>query len=167
MEFETIIGLLSDVPLFSGLTDEQLEWLALSGEEILFLEDREIISEDESGDAAYLVLSGEAERISGPGIGDEPQLVEAGAFIGEMAMLIETEYGSTILARQEVRAIKFRRSLMHYLMEEDPRLAEHFADKIRARFVAFAEQIKKIEREFDAPINGSDLAEHISVERYL
>lgn len=159
MKLDETVGLLSRIPLFQGLTNEQLNWIALNGEKIIFAKGRDLITEDEAGDAAYLIVNGEASRISGLNPDDEKMILGPGAFIGEMAMLIETEYGSTVTSDGDVRALKFTRTTLRALMTQDPALALHFADKIRERFLHFAGQLKALEQSFSvSPKDVSDLA---------
>lgn len=149
MRLNETVALLGNVPLFSNLSQDQLKILALNGEKVIFLDGRAITKANEPGDAAYLIVSGEAERISGPAELEPGSILSSGTFIGEITMLIETDYNSTIVCRNEVRALKFRRSLIHHLIEADPSLGTGFVDVIHTRFIRFASQLKNIEREMD------------------
>ena len=84
---ETVV-LLGNVPLFSNLSQDQLKLLALNGEKVIFLDGRVITKANEPGDAAYLIVSGEAERIDGPAKLSPGLVLASGTFIGEIAMLI-------------------------------------------------------------------------------
>ena len=150
MNLDDIVELMGRVPLFEGLHEDQLAWLAVSGEKAIFPTNREIIQKDLPGNSGYLMVSGHAWRIEGPGLEDGAQALGPGTFIGEMVMLIETDFGSTILTDGEVRAIRFRRSLMRQLLQDDRSLACHFADRIGDRFVVFAEKLQNLQRQFEA-----------------
>ena len=150
MNLDDIVELMGRVHLFEGLHKDQLAWLAVSGEKAIFPTHREIIQKDLPGDSGYLLVSGHAWRIEGPGVKDGAQALGPGTFIGEMAMLIETDFGSTIITDGEVRAIRFRRALMRQLLQDDPSLARHFADRISDRFVIFAEKLQNLQRQFEA-----------------
>jgi CRP/FNR family cyclic AMP-dependent transcriptional regulator len=155
MQLDEIVGLLHGAPLFEGLSNEELSWISLSGEPIIFTNGRTVISNDQPGDAGYLILSGTLLRVSGPGIQDEPQQLGRGTFIGEMAMLIEHDHSSTIVSYGNTRALKFTRSLMQRLMTDHPKLAEHFSDKIRAKFLKFADQLRSIEQSLETNTGNS------------
>lgn len=149
MKLDDIVELLSGVPLFSGLSDKQLTSIALSGEPVVFQDGREIISEDKSGDAAFLILSGDVVRTAGLYAKQDGQSYGPGTFVGELAMLIDNTYGSTVTAVTKVRAMKFHRSAMRELLEEDVRLAEHFSEKITARFVTFVGALRDFREQLD------------------
>ena len=74
--------------------------------------------------------------------------VVPGSLIGEMAMLVEHDYGSTIVARDRVFCLKLMRSAMHAQMREDATLAEHFHDRMTERLLQTAEELRRID---DAP----------------
>ncbi|MGH1350623.1 MAG: cyclic nucleotide-binding domain-containing protein [Methyloligellaceae bacterium] len=147
MKLDNIVELLGCVPLFNGLNDEQLARLAFEGEKVLIHSERPIISKDQAGDAAYLIVDGTALRISGPGIKGQPEILKTGTFIGEMAMLIATHYGSTIIAYGEVKALRFSYMQMQNIMQSDVSLAQHFAEHVRTRFTTFTSQLKQLETE--------------------
>jgi CRP-like cAMP-binding protein len=77
--------------------------------------------------------------------------VPTGALLGEMAMLIETEYSSTVVARTAVRALRLTRAGLHAQMAEDAELAEHFVLAIAGRLRHLALEL----REVDATLSES------------
>jgi CRP-like cAMP-binding protein len=97
-----------------------------------------------------MVVNGSVACIEGP----DPSLIGVdlgpGTLLGELAMLIETHYGSTVVARTPVTAMRFARSAMHDLMLKDRGLAEHFASKIRARLSDIAHRLRAVEEAMQA-----------------
>ena len=77
-------------------------------------------------------------------------MLPAGTLVGELAMLIETEHGSTVKASGAVNALKFSRQMMHELMQRYPGMAEHFTAKIRSRLERMAEALREIDEMLDA-----------------
>ncbi len=164
MKLDSLVELLACVPLFQELTQEQLTRLAFEGEKVLIHSERPIISKDQAGDAAYLIVDGKALRVSGPGIEGQPEILEPGTFIGEMAMLIEASYGSSIIAYGEVKALRFTNKLMHELMQDDVSLAEHFSEHIRGKFMSFTSQLKSLENQL---FESEQKAAFASEQNYL
>lgn len=150
MNLDYIVELMGRVPLFEGLNQDQLAWLAVCGEKAIFPSNREIIQKDAPGESGYLIVRGHAWRVEGPGLRNGPQALGAGTFIGESAMLIETVHGSTIVCDGEVRAIRFRRSLMRQLLADDPSLSRHFGERISDRFVELVEKIQNLQQQLEA-----------------
>ena len=54
------IELLQNVPLFIGLSEEQLNAIAAASQKTFFEAGDKLITEGESGDTAYLILTGKA-----------------------------------------------------------------------------------------------------------
>ena len=157
MKLDNLVELFSCVPLFHGLSNEQLRRLAFEGEKVIIYPNQRIISKDTIGDSAYLIVSGDALIIEGLGVKDEPEELKPGTFIGEMAMLIASEHGSTIIAKNEVKAIRITYKHMQNMMKTDVSLAEHFADHMRSKFLKFTSQLKKLEKDL-FPIEKDDLS---------
>ena len=148
-------------PLFNGLAPLQLKVLALTSERVSFRDGEPLIRAGEEGDAAYLVVSGEVAVGMEQGEADERAVLPAGTLVGELAMLIETEHGSTVRASGSVNALKFSRQMMHELMQRYPGMAEHFTAKLRSRLERMAEAL----REIDEMLDTGDLLETPAPER--
>ena len=97
------------------------------------------------GEAAILIVSGEALRIAGPGLHGGAERLPIGALLGEMAMLIETDHTSTVVAKTSVRALRITRSDLHAQMAGDPALVEHFMKRISLRLSKLADQLRGVE----------------------
>lgn len=133
------------VEMFRGLKPLQITEIARHAERIAFRPGQTLIENGQSGDAALLVISGGAVRTRGPDLGSSPEPVEPGSLIAEMAMLVETEHTSTVVAQGPVRALRITRDSLLAQMKDDPSLAEHFVDKIAGRLHRIADELKRIE----------------------
>ena len=152
MAMNALIKPLLGVELFQGLRPLQISEIARRADRIVFKPGDVIIQRDAPGDAAVLVVSGDAIRIAGP-LDDTTDNVPlpAGALLGEMAMLIETDHSSTIVARTMVRALRIKRSEVHAQMTEDQTLADHFVARIAARLTSIASALRDIDNRLGAP----------------
>ena len=154
MAIDILVAPLLRVPLLQGLTRLQLTEIARQAERIVFRAGTEITKAGASGDAAFLIISGPAERLS-PGESDgQPEWIEPGSLLGEMAMLIEHEYGSTVVARGLVRALKLTRTALHAQMLNDPTLADHFVHQIALRLTSIASELGSINRALAASLQS-------------
>ena len=104
MAIDALVKPLLRVALFHGLKPLQITEIARLADRIVYPPGAEIIREAEPGDAAILIIAGEALRVRGPELKTPAETVPEGAMIGEMAMLVETEHTSTVVARTAVRA---------------------------------------------------------------
>ncbi len=147
MAFDVFTARLADLEIFRGLSPAVLATIARSGERIVFRAGQKIIAAEQPGDAAYLLMGGEAvaiDREASPGIAAQPVL--DGSLVGEMAMLIEHDYAVTIVARSTVRAIRISRETLHGLMATEPGLAQHFVDRIASRLTRVAVELRRIDQ---------------------
>lgn len=145
MPNEWFAQLLIKLELFQGLKPQQLSNIARHADRIQFKPGDKIISEGEAGDTAYLIVDGTVSRVAGPGA-DESIELGTGTLVGEMAMLVETTYSSTIVCRRPVRALKITRRMLLEQMKGDPELAEQILDRLAARLSRLAEELRKIDR---------------------
>lgn len=150
MALDALVLPLLNVPLFQGLKPLQLTEIARRADRIVYRPGDVIVAANAEPDAAVLVVSGEAVRTEGPGLGDSAEAIPAGALISEMTMLIETSCTSTVVARTPVRALRITRSEMLAHMTDDPTLADHFIEKISGRLNAFVSGLKEIDSSLEA-----------------
>lgn len=146
MAIDALVAPLLRVALFQGLRPLQITEIARRAERIMFRPGQTIVEAGQEGDAAFIVVSGVAERIKGPDMGSQPEAIVVGSLIGEMAMLVDTEYSSTIVAQTAVRALKITRTGMYEQMSRDAGLADHLVAKIAARLQVLAVELRAIDR---------------------
>ena len=137
------------IALFQGLRPLQITEIARRAERIVFRPGQTIVEVGAQADAAYVLVNGAAVRTKGPDMGEQPEAVLVGSLVGEMAMLVETEYSSTIVAQTAVRALRITRASMYEQMADDAALAEHLVAKITARLKILAGELRAIDRCFD------------------
>lgn len=154
MAIDAFVKSLLRVALFQGLKPLQITEIARNADRIVFRPGEVIIRESEIGDAAVLIISGEAVRVRGPELKLPAEPVAEGSLVGEMAMLIETEHTSTVVARSAVRALRITRDALRAQMLEDSSLAHHFVDRISGRLKALAEELRHADLTLDAGLEG-------------
>ncbi len=134
------------VAIFQGLKPLQLTEIARRADRIVFAEGQTIIENGQEGDTAFFIASGRIVRL--PDQADENAIAEIlpeGSLVGEMAMLVDTKYTSTIIAHGEVRGLAINRTMLRSLMLNDTSIAEHFVDKIRERLVDLAAALREVD----------------------
>jgi CRP-like cAMP-binding protein len=152
MTSEMIVDTLKKAPLFQGLHTSQIRDVARLAERILFRPGETIIEEGVVGEAAIVLVSGTAIRVSGPELGPRGEEVVEGSMIGEMAMLIESEHSSTVIARTPVKALKINRSDLLEHMANDRNLADHFVQVIVGRLTDMAHELRAVEETLSSPV---------------
>ena len=141
MSAASTVALLQRIPIFARLSPAQITEVARVTEKARFRSGDRITEAGASGEAAYLLVSGDAERAAVPG-----QLLPPGSLIGELAMLVDHAYAATIVAKGRVRCLRISRSAMHGLMLTDPSLADLLSQHITERLRKAANGLMRIDR---------------------
>ena len=139
MPVDAIVAPLLRVGLFQGLKPLQITEIARQAERIVFRTGETIATAGAAGDAAILIVGGPARRT------DDDETIEPGSLVGEMAMLIEHDFGVTVVADGPVRALRITRAALHAQMLDDPELARHLMDRIASRLTAVAAELRRID----------------------
>jgi CRP/FNR family cyclic AMP-dependent transcriptional regulator len=143
------IELLQQVPLFMGLSEDQLNAVAAIGEKSFFEAGENLITEGETGNTAFLIMTGKAGCRK---IEKGEALVEdlwPGTLVGELGMLVETEHSLTVTAKERLRALAFRQDAFRAVMEANPSLAQHISDKLLVRLHGLAAELRKVDSKLE------------------
>lgn len=141
------IELLQLVPMFAGMTADELEAIANAGEKRFFVAGEELITQGEKGDTAFLILTGKASctRIDkGQTLSDD---LWPGTLAGELAMLVDTVHGVTVTANERLRALALPRAAVRAVMEARPRIAKQIAEKLLARLHNLAAELREVDNK--------------------
>jgi len=131
MAIDNVVASLLRIPMFAGLRPLQITEIARQAEHRRFRCGDVITKAGMTGEGAYLILSGNAERRPEPGSRALPELIEPGSLVGELAMFVEHAYGATVVAGSVVHCIELTRAALHAQMRGDPDLAKHLARTLR------------------------------------
>jgi len=142
---DQLVRQLARVRLFRGLTSLQISEIARRAERVMYNPGATIIEDNAEGDAAVLIVSGQTVRVSGPELTSRVEPIAEGSLLGEFAMLVETTYSSTIVARGHVRALRITRDELHAQIAEDRDLADHLVQKIAERLSHVADALRQID----------------------
>lgn len=146
MSMDAVSAHLVRLEIFQGLKPLQITEIARHAERVVYKPGQLLIEDGRMGDASIIVVGGEAVRIKAPMAPPEhEEPIEPGSLLGEMAMLIETDYSSTVVARTNVRALRITRDAMLAIMLDDPSLAEHLVAKVARRLHDIAAELRKID----------------------
>lgn len=161
MSMDALVTPLSRLDIFRGLEAKSIREIARRAERVVYKPGDFLIEDGRPGDAAILIVTGMAVRVSGPALSQKAEPVPQGSLLGEMAMVIETEHTSTVIARSPVRALRLLRSDILEHMEQDTKLAEHFVQIIASRLSLLAGHLRSVDSmlageadEFETPLAG-------------
>ena len=135
------------VPLFDGLSDDDLARICRDSRERTVAAGEVIFQEGETADGAYVITGGEVEIVKATHRREVLLAVRnAGDVIGEMALLQEEPRNATARARTTVELLTVPRASMDELLETSPTAARAvfrtFVDRMRAT----NDQVRQSER---------------------
>jgi NTE family protein len=145
MAIDTIVSQLAALEVFRGLEPEWIERIARSADRIIHRGGQTIVEAGSTGDASVLIVAGRARALARPDMAFPGSEVGAGTLIGELAMLTEHQFALTVVAVDEVRAIRIAREAVHRLLKDDPALAEHFQARLTSRLLRAALDLRLID----------------------
>ncbi len=169
MAIGKLVAPLLRVPLFAGLKPLQITEIARQAERCRFRQGDIITKAGEAADGAYLIASGLADRLADGGGDAASEPVEPGSLIGEMAMLVEHDYGATVIARDRVLCLKITRAALREQLLQDPALALHLQRRIADRLSRVADDLRQIDSALaacgsPAHVTGDDANRRITAD---
>jgi CRP-like cAMP-binding protein len=116
---------LRTIPLFSSVSDEDLESIASLLIDRRFPKHKTIVEEGLSGDYMYVIREGRVKvtKLSGDGREKILELLEAGSFFGEMSLLDNAPRSASVKALTEVRILALARNDFLNVLRRSPDLA--------------------------------------------
>jgi CRP-like cAMP-binding protein len=163
MSLDRDIALLSRIPLFSGLSTEQLRLLAFSAVRLELSPGQVLFREGAMAMSGYIVAFGGVEMSLGHGAKRRVLTTcEAGSLIGETALFIENRRPATATAIVSCEVLEIDRKLMTRMLNEYP----HVALKLRAtlvnRLTSTVSELGRVETMLrkidDSPLRRKDSA---------
>ena len=116
----TKVDLIARVPLFAGLSKNELGQVASIADEIDLPADKVLIREGERGREFFVLLEGEAEVARK---GKKLATRRAGEFFGEIALVSNLPRIATVKTRKPVRALVIRDVDFRALLQRTPAIA--------------------------------------------
>jgi CRP-like cAMP-binding protein len=115
------VDLLRKVPLFAHLDPAKLKLLAFTSTRASFKPGQELFHQGDEGDAAYLILSGEAEVIADTPSGEVPvATIGQNAVVGEIAILCEVPRTARVRAVSRLETLTIEKEHFLRLIREFP-----------------------------------------------
>ena len=117
------VGMLRQVPLFSGVAPAKLKLLAFTSDRVTYAPGQILFRQGDVGDAAYVVLSGKAEvMVNSPTGQIKVAEVDPNSIVGEIAILCNVSRTATVRATTAVEALRIRKDHFLRLLGEYPEM---------------------------------------------
>jgi len=123
MSLKEEVDILRNIPLFGKIEASKLKLLAFTSERLTYNADQVLFHQGDPGDAAYIILSGEADVVVDSPAG--PLVVAKlgrNAIVGEIAILCDVPRTATVKAKSELVTLRISKELFFKLITEFPQM---------------------------------------------
>ncbi len=123
MSDDALDRFVAESKLFGMLDAEGRQRLAQIARQTTFTDGATIVTEGETGDAFFVVVSGTV-RVSADSFGEEKHLANlgSGAVFGEIAALTGEPRTATVAAEGDVAALRFERAEVMAILQDFPKV---------------------------------------------
>jgi CRP-like cAMP-binding protein len=134
------------IPLFSGVSDPDLERVASLLIERRFPKNKTIVEEGLTGDYMYVLREGQVKvtKLSSDGREKILELLDAGDFFGEMSLLDSAPRSATVKTMGEARVLALSRADFLSLLRRSPDLAMAVIQELTRRLRQVDEQASSL-----------------------
>ena len=144
------VDILRKIPLFSGIDPVKLKLLAFASERLEYNTGQNLFRQGEVGDAAYVIVQGEADVIVETETGEIPVAeFKDNAFIGEIAILCDVPRTATVRAKTKLAVLKIKKEHFLGLIKDFPELGIEVMRELAARLSKTTNELSETRREFE------------------
>lgn len=137
MSLNEEVELLRNIPMFANIEPSKLKLLAFTSERLTFSEGDFLFSQGDAGDAAFIIVDGEADvMIDTP---DGPLTVahfKKNDIVGEIAILTDVPRTATVRASTRLETMVISKELFFRLVMEFPQIAVEIMRELAKRLEA-------------------------------
>jgi len=145
------VDLLRRIPLFANIEASKLKLLAFTSERVAFEGGQVLFRQGDMGDAAYIIIEGEAEvLVDGPAGPVTVAVLGRDAFVGEIAILCDVPRTATVRARQRLVCLRIAKELFLRLINEFPQMAVAVMRELALRLEASNQKLRAAVAEIEA-----------------
>ena len=144
------------IPYFATLEPSRLKLLAFASHRLTLPPGGALCREGEPGDAAYILLDGEADVTVTTEDGETLVVarVPHNSFIGESAVLRNTPRNATVVAATQVTALKVEKDAFFQLLRDAPQLALEIMRELAERLEDTTDRLREAHARIDALEKG-------------
>jgi len=134
MSIKEEVDILRNIPLFAKLEPAKLKLLAFTSERLSFSPGQPLFNQGDAGDAAYVIIDGEAEvLIDTPGGKTRVAVLSRNAIVGEIAILCDVPRTATVVARSPLTVLRIAKDTFFRLVTEFPQMAVEIMRELALR----------------------------------
>jgi CRP/FNR family cyclic AMP-dependent transcriptional regulator len=144
------VELLQRIPMFAQVEASKLKLLAFTSARVAFEPGQILFKEGDMGDAAYLVVEGEADILVDTPSGQlKVATVGKNAFVGEIAILCDVPRTATVQAKDRLVTLRIAKELFLRLVTEFPSMAVGIMRELAHRLEVNNKNLRKVLSEME------------------
>ncbi|MFT0890958.1 cyclic nucleotide-binding domain-containing protein [Pseudochelatococcus sp. G4_1912] len=136
------VAFLSMTPVFKGFERDALRRLALSAQTRLLRAGEVLYRQGDPAEGGFVIMSGRIDIESA--LDGKKFLAGAGDLLGELSLIIETQWPSTAIVRDSASVMRISRSLMLRILAEFPASAVACRDVFARRLGRMSSELEEI-----------------------
>jgi CRP/FNR family cyclic AMP-dependent transcriptional regulator len=138
------VELLRKIPLFANLEPSKLKLLAFTSERITYDAGQVLFNQGDMGDAAYIIVDGEAEvKVDTPNGDLTVATLTRNDFVGEIAILCDVPRTATVQAKSRVVTLRIAKDLFFRLITEFPQMSVEIMRELASRLEHTTAQLRE------------------------
>jgi CRP/FNR family transcriptional regulator, cyclic AMP receptor protein len=146
------VELLRNIPLFAKLEPSKLKLLAFTSERLSFDAGHPLFRQGEPGDAAYIIIDGEAAvEFDSPTGPLRVATLGRNDFVGEIAILCDVPRTATVIAVSNLVTLRISKDLFFRLITEFPQMAVEIMRELAHRLELTTARLRQVINETSAP----------------
>ncbi len=136
------MDLLRSVPIFAGIEPSRLKLIAFTADSIAYRAGQVLVRQGQPGDAAYVLVEGEAEVSVETESGDYVvATLGSGDVVGEISILCDSPRTATVTASTDVSALRVRKDSFLQLLRQFPEIAAEVMRTLAERLTHTNEEL--------------------------
>ena len=141
-----IFNILSEIPLFNGLPDNQLDAIREIAVEKLFNKDEIIFSEGDEGQGFFVIAEGRVKiyKVSTEGKEQILHIFGPGQPFGEVPVFAGQKFPANAQAIEKIKTLFFQRTAFVHLISDNPSLALNMLAVLSRKLRQFTVQIENL-----------------------
>lgn len=141
------VELLRRVPLFSGIDPARLKLLAYTSDVVTYHAGQVLFRRGDVGDAAYVIIEGSADVTVATESGEiSVAQLKDGDFLGEIAILCDTQRTATVTASSELKTLRIRKEPFFELLRQFPEMAIELTRMLADRLTRTTAELIEVQR---------------------
>lgn len=143
MSLHQEVDVLRAIPLFARIEPSKLKLLAFTSERVKYAAGDFLFHQGDDGDAAYIVLNGEAEvMVESPTGPFKVASLGRHAIIGEMAVLMDVPRTAGVRAITQLEVLRISKELFLRLLTDFPQMAIEVMRELAVRLERTTTQLR-------------------------